>query len=106
MADLMETFFPFAVLLTLLLSLLAFGIWLWALIDCAVNESSEGNTKIVWVLIIVFTNWIGAILYLLVRRPQRLREERESRTSVLPPGHGSRSDTDSRPPPPAPPIGH
>ena len=48
-------------------------LWIWMLIDCAVNEPSDGNDKLVWVLIIVLTNWIGALIYLLVRRPERLR---------------------------------
>ena len=41
------------------------------LIDCAKYEPAEGNDKLVWILIIVFTHWIGALIYLLVRRPQR-----------------------------------
>ena len=47
--------------------------WIWMLVDCLTNEPSEGNDKIVWVLVIVFTNWIGAFLYLFIRRPTRKR---------------------------------
>jgi len=43
------------------------------LIDCATNEPSEGNDKIVWILVIVFTHGLGALTYLLVRRPERRR---------------------------------
>ena len=46
-------------------------LWLCALVDCALNESSEGNDKTVWVIIIIFANVIGAIIYLTARRPQR-----------------------------------
>ena len=49
--------------------------WIWALIDCVRNESSEGNTKIVWVLVIVFLHVIGALLYFIVRRPRRIAEK-------------------------------
>ncbi|MAE63426.1 MAG: hypothetical protein CMJ18_04070 [Phycisphaeraceae bacterium] len=52
----------------------AFVIWIWMLIDCATHEPSEGNDKLVWVLIIVLAHWIGALVYLLVRRPQRIRQ--------------------------------
>lgn len=45
--------------------------WIWMLIECAVYESSEGNIKATWILIILVGNWIGALLYLFVRRPQR-----------------------------------
>jgi cell division protease FtsH len=51
-----------------------FLFWVWVLIDCATNEASEGNTKLVWVLIILFVNLLGAFVYFLVRRPQRYRE--------------------------------
>jgi hypothetical protein len=42
------------------------------LIDCLSNEPSEGNDKIVWSLLIVLLFVLGAVLYLLVRRPQRI----------------------------------
>lgn len=48
--------------------------WIWALIDCATNESSVGNDKVVWVVIIAVTHWVGALIYLLVRRPKRIEE--------------------------------
>ncbi len=48
--------------------------WLWMLVDCITKESIEGNTKIAWLLIILFTHLLGALIYYLVRRPQRLKE--------------------------------
>ena len=44
------------------------------LIDCATKETDRDNTKLVWILIIIFTHWIGALIYLLVRRPKRIAE--------------------------------
>ena len=44
------------------------------LIDCIQNEPSEGNDKIVWLLVILLLQWIGAVIYFLVRRPQRMRD--------------------------------
>jgi prolipoprotein diacylglyceryltransferase len=70
-AQIMDTLFS---LLLGLLALFGFILWLWMLVDCATKESNEGNTKIVWIIIIVFTNIVGAVIYLLVRRPQRYRE--------------------------------
>ncbi len=57
-----------------LLSILGFVFWVWMLVDCLVNEPSEGNDKLVWVVVIIFTNVIGAVIYFLVRRPKRLSE--------------------------------
>ena len=48
--------------------------WIWMIIDCATKEPSTGNNKIVWILVIIFTHWIWALIYLLVRRPQRIAE--------------------------------
>ena len=57
-------FFAMAILGTLF--------WIWMLVDCVTREPSTGNDKIVWVVIIALTHWIGALIYFLVRRPQRL----------------------------------
>jgi hypothetical protein len=56
--------------------LLLFAFWLWMLIDCATNEPSEGNDKIVWIIVILFAHWIGAAIYFFVRRPKRLELQR------------------------------
>lgn len=49
-------------------------LWLWALLECLLYEPSSGNERIVWALVIVFLNVLGALLYLLVRRPRRKAE--------------------------------
>jgi hypothetical protein len=48
--------------------------WVIMIIECATKESSQGNTKLIWILIIVLTHWIGALVYYFVRRPQRIAE--------------------------------
>jgi TRAP-type C4-dicarboxylate transport system permease large subunit len=48
--------------------------WIWMLADCLINESSQGNAKIIWTLVILLTYFLGALLYLVIRRPQRKRE--------------------------------
>jgi hypothetical protein len=47
--------------------------WIWMLVEAATKEPAQGNDKIVWILVIALTNWIGALIYFLVRRPQRLK---------------------------------
>jgi len=47
--------------------------WIMTLIDCAVNEPSEGNDKIIWILILIFTHALGALIYRCARRPERIR---------------------------------
>lgn len=50
------------------------GFWIVMLIECATKEADTGNTKIVWIIILVFTHIIGALIYFFVRRPERVRE--------------------------------
>lgn len=56
------------------LGLLAFAFWVWMLIECATKEASTGNDKLIWVLVILFTHLLGALLYFFIRRPRRKAE--------------------------------
>ena len=51
-----------------------FAFWIWVLIDCIKNEPSQGNDKLIWVLVIVLLQGVGALVYFFARRPQRIRE--------------------------------
>ena len=55
----------------MLIGVLGTVFWIWMIVDCALHESSTGNDKIVWILVILFTHLIGALLYFFVRRPRR-----------------------------------
>jgi hypothetical protein len=48
--------------------------WIWMLVDCATKELDEGNNKIAWIIVIIFTHLLGALIYFIVRRPQRMEE--------------------------------
>jgi hypothetical protein len=54
-----------------LLSLIGLVVWLWDLIDAIGNPSLSGNEKLIWILVIIFLNVLGAILYLLIGRGRR-----------------------------------
>ena len=62
----------FIALPIMLLGITGFVVWIWTLIDCATNEPSDGNDKIIWVIVILLTHLLGAIIYLAVRRPARI----------------------------------
>jgi hypothetical protein len=59
-------FFP---LLFIVLSILGFIFWIFMLID-AIKHSSN-DTKVVWVLVIIFTQVIGAIIYYFAEKRPR-----------------------------------
>jgi hypothetical protein len=54
--------------LPLFLAMLAF--WIWMIVDCATNEPAS-NDKIVWLLVIVLLQFIGALIYFFARRLNR-----------------------------------
>ena len=58
----------------LFVGLVGTAFWLWMIIECATKEPDEGNEKLVWIIILIFTHLLGAILYLVIRRPERIRQ--------------------------------
>jgi hypothetical protein len=46
--------------------------WIWMLVDCALNPSLTGTDKVVWVLVILFLHFVGALIYFLVGRKRSL----------------------------------
>ncbi len=56
------------------LGLLLTIVWIWMLVDAIQNEPSEGNDKLVWILVIVLLQGIGGAIYYFVRRPERIRK--------------------------------
>jgi hypothetical protein len=57
-------------LLLVILGLLASLFWLWMLIDALLHEPS-GTEKIIWVLVIFFLHFLGALLYFFIRKSHR-----------------------------------
>ncbi|MCR9116723.1 MAG: PLDc N-terminal domain-containing protein [bacterium] len=56
----------------MLLSLALFALWLWMLVDCIQYEQKmpePDNQLVLWLLLIILTNWIGAAVYYFARRP-------------------------------------
>jgi len=71
----MDTNLPelFGIAFFWLLGILGTIFWIWMLVDCAQNESSEKQGKLLWIVVIALTHVLGAGLYFLIRRPTRLR---------------------------------
>ena len=70
----MEIFVMLFFLLFFVLGLVGTAFWIWMIIDCAIKEPSDGNDKLIWILILIFTHWVGALIYFLVRRPKRIEQ--------------------------------
>ncbi len=55
--------FPLVIMIFVFLFIfLLFIFWLWAIIDCLTSRSSTAQ-KVFWIIIIIFFNLIGALLY-------------------------------------------
>ena len=67
------------------------ALWIFALVDCIrVPDDSmyRSGTKLIWIIVIVLTQVIGAIIYLVIGRPES----------------GARPPAVGMPPPPPPPT--
>jgi hypothetical protein len=56
-----------------IVALVGIVIWIWALVDCLrVPDDSlyRTGTKLIWVLVIVLAQFIGAVIYLTIGRPE------------------------------------
>ncbi len=68
------------VLIPLVLTFFIF--WLWMLIDCLKRPDDkfaigENHAKLIWVIVIIFTGFIGAIIYFfLIKKDERVGVQR------------------------------
>lgn len=71
LAELVGFFAGFG-LIGILLALATSIFWIWMIIDCATSTSLDGTQKIVWLLVIFFLHFLGALIYFVAgRRSQR-----------------------------------
>ncbi|MBK9254258.1 MAG: PLDc_N domain-containing protein [Saprospiraceae bacterium] len=67
-------------LIVLALIFLIFLFPVWAIIDIVTSEF-KGNDKIIWLLIVLFLPFAGAIIYLLIGRKQKVRISNHSQNT-------------------------
>jgi preprotein translocase subunit YajC len=63
--------------LPLILIVLPFIFWLWALIDILKNDF-KGSNKIVWLLLVIFIPVLGFVLYFLIGKKQKIQPTSEA----------------------------
>jgi len=65
----------FVILLALVavaFALVATAFWIWMLISAIQNKGLDETEKIVWIIVIALTHWIGALIYFFIGHPKRL----------------------------------
>ncbi len=70
-------------LILLILGAIALGIlgtifWIWMVIDCATNKRLRDDQRVVWLLVIIFTHLIGAIIYYFAGRTPQAGQAQEA----------------------------
>ena len=66
-------------LLVLLAAAFLFVFWIWMLIDCLKRDFKKDVEKIVWVLVIIFLQLLGAIIYYFVVKVTDKKEMKKKR---------------------------
>lgn len=61
------------ILVLLVLFALPVLLWIWAAIDLLSSTFADNTNKIIWLIAIAFLPVIGAILYLIIGRRQKLK---------------------------------
>ena len=56
--------------LLVMLAMVGFGFPIWMIVDCLTKESSQGNDKIVWLLVIILAP-LGSLIYFFFRKLRR-----------------------------------
>lgn len=59
------------VLFVMAFGLLSLAFWVWMLIDAVQNPGLDQNERIVWIIVVALTHFIGALIYFFVGRPKR-----------------------------------
>jgi hypothetical protein len=52
------------------IGLLVFAFWIWMLIHAITNKGLSDTEKIIWVLVVIFLHFIGAIIYFFLGKPR------------------------------------
>lgn len=60
----------FLLLCAIAFGILAFIFWILMLVNAITNSRLSGTEKIVWVLVIIFLHFLGALIYFFVGRRQ------------------------------------
>jgi len=66
--------YNFALILILMgLGVILITFWIWMIVDCI--KRNEGYIRYVWTIILILTNFIGALIYFFTVRRKQISEE-------------------------------
>ena len=54
----------------IILSLIGLALWIWALVHAIKNPALDSNERLIWVIVIVLLQLLGALIYVFFGRKQ------------------------------------
>ena len=57
-----------------LLGLVALAFWIACIVEVLTKEPADDPNKVVWLLVVILLHVLGAILYVIIRRPERIQK--------------------------------
>ena len=64
----------FIVIFVVAISLLSTAFWIWMTVDCIMNKRLSDMQKALWVVLILFTHFIGALIYFFAGRQGQAKQ--------------------------------
>lgn len=68
----MEVVFAMGIL-SFLIGIVCFILWIWALIDIIKSQFKDDITKLIWFLVVFFLPFVGFLLYVFAGRSMRIQ---------------------------------
>ncbi|HEV2653696.1 MAG TPA: PLD nuclease N-terminal domain-containing protein, partial [Ktedonobacteraceae bacterium] len=62
------------IIFAIAVSLLSTAFWIWMVVDCAMNKRLSDMQKALWIVLILFTHFIGALIYFFVGRQGQAKQ--------------------------------
>ena len=62
------SFLTFSFGLMIIVGILLFVFWILMIIDCVKRSFKNDIEKILWIVVMIFTGWIGAVVYYIAVR--------------------------------------
>jgi hypothetical protein len=60
----------------LLLGLIYAVLWIWALVDLLKSTFKDQNMKLIWIVVLIFANPIGPIVYFILSGEHKARSQK------------------------------
>ena len=68
---------PNIALFAIIFVIVTFSVWIWAIVDC-LNSKLSTQEKLLWMIIIVFFHFLGALVYLIVAKSMNKKITKKS----------------------------